>query len=163
MNADVLSVTSWTQLRRDALAADEWNLTHPDRPRRQPYITSRLKDAPGPVVAVSDWMRAVPDQVAPFVPGAWSSLGTDGFGLSDTRSALRRHFRVDAASIVVRVLEQLVSGGEMPTSALAKAIAFERGARIFRVHDVRGSAQPAQRVWHQRLTHLTSATRSAGT
>jgi pyruvate dehydrogenase E1 component len=124
VNADVWSVTSWTQLRRDALAADEWNLLHPDGPRRQPYITRRLKDAPGPVVAVSDWMRAVPDQVAPFVPGAWSSLGTDGFGLSDTRPALRRHFRVDAASIVLRVLEQLVSGGEMPTSVLAKAIAL---------------------------------------
>ena len=126
VHADVWSVTSWTQLRRDALAADEWNLTHPDGPRREAYITSRLKDAPGPVVAVSDWMRAVPDQIAPFVPGAWSSLGTDGFGLSDTRAALRRHFRVDATSIVLRVLDQLVGTGEMAASVLRKAIATYR-------------------------------------
>ncbi len=83
-------------------------MTHPDGPRREAYVASRLRDAPGPVVAVSDWMRAVPDQIAPFVPGTWSSLGTDGFGLSDTRRALRQHFGVDASSIVLRVLEQLV-------------------------------------------------------
>ena len=84
----------------------------PAEPRRIPYVTSRLTDEPGPVVAVSDWMRAVPDQIAPFVPGTWSSLGTDGFGLSDTRGALRRHFGVDAPSIVLRVLEQLVERRE---------------------------------------------------
>ena len=86
INADVWSVTSWTQLRREALAIDEWNHRHPDEPQRTPYVTARLRGQRGPVVAVSDWMRAVPDQIAPFVPGDWSSLGTDGFGLSDTRS-----------------------------------------------------------------------------
>ena len=121
VRADVWSVTSWTQLRRDALAADEWNLLHPDHPRRTAYVTRRLQDQPGPVVAVSDWMRAVPDQIAPFVPGAWSSLGTDGFGRSDTRPALRRHFRVDAPSIVLRVLEQLVNSAELPSSVLRAA------------------------------------------
>jgi pyruvate dehydrogenase E1 component len=121
VNVDVWSVTSWTQLRRDALAADEWNLGHPDGPRREPYVSSRLHDAPGPVVAVSDWMRAVPDQIAPFVPGTWSSLGTDGFGLSGTRRALRQHFRVDTPSIVLRVLEQLVSSGALDNSVLDEA------------------------------------------
>ncbi|WP_246051114.1 pyruvate dehydrogenase (acetyl-transferring), homodimeric type [Nocardioides guangzhouensis] len=121
VNADVWSVTSWTQLRRDALAADEWNRLHPDRPPKDAYVTSRLRNAPGPVVAVSDWMRAVPDQIAPFVPGTWSSLGTDGFGLSDTRGALRQHFGVDASAIVLRVLEQLVTGDALDGSALSQA------------------------------------------
>ena len=121
VRADVWSVTSWTQLRRDGLAADEWNLLHPDQNRRTAYVTRRLQDQPGPVVAVSDWMRAVPDQIAPFVPAAWSSLGTDGFGRSDTRPALRRHFRVDAPSIVLRVLEQLVNSAELPSPVLSAA------------------------------------------
>jgi pyruvate dehydrogenase E1 component len=107
VQANVWSVTSWTELRREALAIDDWNHQHPGEPPRTPYVTARLREQPGPVVAVSDWMRAVPDQIAPFVRGDWSSLGTDGFGLSDTRPALRRHFRVDAASIVVRALERL--------------------------------------------------------
>ncbi len=121
--ADVWSVTSRTELCRDALAADEWNLLHPDRSPRIPYLTRRLREQRGPVVAVSDWMRAVPDQIAPFVPGAWSSLGTDGFGRSDTRPALRRHCHVDAPSIVVRALEQLVALGERDRSVLSRAIA----------------------------------------
>jgi pyruvate dehydrogenase E1 component len=107
VHADVWSVTSWTQLRREALEVDDWNRAHADRPAKVPYVTARLRGRPGPVVAVSDWMRAVPDQIAPYVEAAWSSLGTDGFGLSDTRSALRRHFHVDAPSIVVRVLQSL--------------------------------------------------------
>ncbi|MFF5289071.1 pyruvate dehydrogenase (acetyl-transferring), homodimeric type [Paractinoplanes globisporus] len=124
--ADVWSVTSWTELRREALAADAWNLTHPGQPRRTPYVTRRLASTPGPVTAVSDWMRAVPDQIAPFVPGQWSSLGTDGFGHSDTRRALRRHFRVDAPSIVLRVLSQLADAAEIDESAPHKAIALYR-------------------------------------
>ncbi|TNH29156.1 pyruvate dehydrogenase (acetyl-transferring), homodimeric type [Micromonospora orduensis] len=124
--ADVWSVTSWTELRREAIAADAWNLTHPDRPRRIPYVTRRLTEAPGPVTAVSDWMRAVPDQIAPFVPATWSSLGTDGFGHSDTRGALRRHFHVDAPSIVLRVLSQLADRGEIDASSPARAIELYR-------------------------------------
>ncbi|MGH3348837.1 MAG: pyruvate dehydrogenase (acetyl-transferring), homodimeric type [Nocardioides sp.] len=107
VQADVWSVTSWTELRREALATQDWNHRHADEPQRIPYITARLQDRRGPVVAVSDWMRAVPDQVAPYVPGDWSSLGTDGFGLSDTRAALRHHFDVDARSITLRVLQRL--------------------------------------------------------
>src|SRR6185312_10771966 len=90
VRADVWSVTSWTQLRREALATDQWNYLHPQKPQRTPYVTSRLEGHQGPVVAVSDWIRAVPDQIAPFVQSDWSSLGTDGFGMSDTRAALRR-------------------------------------------------------------------------
>lgn len=121
VQADVWSVTSWTQLRRDALATEKWNLAHPDRPARTAYVASRLSDAPGPVVAVSDWMRAVPDQIAPFVPGTWTSLGTDGFGHSDTRAALRRHFGIDAQSIVVRTLQQLADSGELDSSVPREA------------------------------------------
>jgi pyruvate dehydrogenase E1 component len=122
----VWSVTSWTELRREALAVDEWNLLHPDGPRRIPYLTRRLRERPGPAVAVSDWIRAVPDQIAPFVPGPWTSLGTDGIGRSDTRPTLRRHFRIDAPSIVLRALEQLVEHGERDRSVLNQAIATYR-------------------------------------
>jgi pyruvate dehydrogenase E1 component len=124
--ADAWSVTSWTELRREALAVDAWNLANPGEPRRIPYVTRRLASAPGPVTAVSDWMRAVPDQIAPFVPGPWSSLGTDGFGHSDTRGALRRHFRVDAPAIVLRVLTQLADAGEVDESAPERAIVLYR-------------------------------------
>ncbi|TCC07195.1 pyruvate dehydrogenase (acetyl-transferring), homodimeric type [Kribbella soli] len=116
VQADVWSVTSWTQLRRDALAAEEWNQSHPDQRPRLPYVTRRLADTVGPVLAVSDWMRAVPDQIAPFVRRPWTSLGTDGFGHSDTRAALRRHFGIDAQSIVVRTLQQLAECGELDDS-----------------------------------------------
>ncbi|MDN5918086.1 MAG: pyruvate dehydrogenase (acetyl-transferring), homodimeric type [Pseudonocardia sp.] len=126
VRADVWSVTSWNQLRRDALAADDWNHLHPDGPRQIPYVTRRLRERPGPVIAVSDWMRAVPDQIAPFVPGPWTSLGTDGFGRSDTRDALRRHRRVDAPSIALTALEQLVAQGERDRSVLRRARAAYR-------------------------------------
>src|SRR5581483_6059748 len=95
VSADVWSATSWTELRRDAVEAERHNLLHPDRPVRVPYVTHALSNADGPKVAVSDWMRAVPDLISRWVPGAYTSLGTDGFGMSDTRSALRRHFNVD--------------------------------------------------------------------
>ncbi len=120
--ADVWSVTSWTRLRREALDADHWNLLHPDQPPRVAYVTRRLQNQPGPVVAVSDWMRAVPDQIAPFISGTWSSLGTDGFGLSDTRATLRRHFHVDAHSITARVLQQLAATENLDGSTLRTAM-----------------------------------------
>ncbi len=119
--ADVWSATSWTELRREALAVDEWNLMHPGEEPRVPYVTQRLGQAPGPVVAVSDFMRAVQDQIAPYVPQEFSSLGTDGFGLSDTRAALRRHFKVDAQSIVIAVLTQLAQRGEVSWDIVRKA------------------------------------------
>ncbi|WP_308195425.1 pyruvate dehydrogenase (acetyl-transferring), homodimeric type [Dactylosporangium sp. AC04546] len=119
--ADVWSATSWTELRRDAIQAEEHNLLHPAEEPRVPYVTQALEGTAGPVIAVSDFMRAVPDLVARWVPNDYTSLGTDGFGLSDTRHALRRHFHVDAESIVVATLRQLARRGEVPASAPAEA------------------------------------------
>jgi pyruvate dehydrogenase complex dehydrogenase (E1) component len=106
---------------RDAVTCEQWNLLHPGDTPRVPYVTSVLADADGPVVAVSDWMRAVPDLVSRWIPGDYTSLGTDGFGMSDTRHALRRHFHVDAESIVVATLRLLAVRGEVPASAAADA------------------------------------------
>jgi pyruvate dehydrogenase E1 component len=119
--ADVWSVTSWNELRNEAVACEEHNLLHPDE-RRTPYVTQALMDRTGPVVAVSDWMRAVPDQISRWVPGDWTSLGTDGFGRSDTRAALRRHFRTDPESIVAAVLAELARRGEVDEKAPAQAV-----------------------------------------
>ncbi|WP_406001307.1 pyruvate dehydrogenase (acetyl-transferring), homodimeric type [Streptomyces sp. NBC_00829] len=116
--ADVWSATSWGELRRDALEADE-ALLRGDQ--RIPYVTRALEGAAGPVLAVSDWMRQVPDQIAQWVEQDYSSLGTDGFGLSDTRDAARRHFGVDAESITVAALAQLARRGEVPASAVKEA------------------------------------------
>jgi pyruvate dehydrogenase E1 component len=122
VSADVWSVTSWTELRRDAVEAEQWNLLHPAEEPRVPYVTRRLREAPGPVVAVSDWMRAVPDLIAPYAPNGMRSLGTDGFGLSDTRPALRRHFHVDAESIVVRTLASLAEESELDRDVVRQAV-----------------------------------------
>ncbi|HUK68159.1 MAG TPA: pyruvate dehydrogenase (acetyl-transferring), homodimeric type [Streptosporangiaceae bacterium] len=121
--ADVWSATSWTELRRDAIACEEWNLLHPDGEQRLPYLTRTLDGEPGPFVAVSDWIRAVPDQIARWVPGPYCSLGTDGFGFSDTRAAARRFFHVDAESVTLTVLTQLARRGEIKHEALAEAVA----------------------------------------
>jgi pyruvate dehydrogenase E1 component len=122
--ADVWSVTSWTELRRDALACESHNLLKPDDEPRTPYVTSALSGAPGPVVAVSDWIRAVPDQVSRWVPAqSYTSLGTDGFGFSDTRPAARRFFHVDAESITLAVLSELAKAGKVHRSLPAQAIA----------------------------------------
>jgi pyruvate dehydrogenase E1 component len=115
-------VTSWNELRRDALGCDEHALLHPDEPARTPFVTEQLMGTTGPVVAVSDWMRAVPDQISRWVPGDYSSLGTDGFGRSDTRAALRRHFHIDAESIAVAVLHELARRGDVPSDVPAKAV-----------------------------------------
>jgi pyruvate dehydrogenase E1 component len=120
--ADVWSATSWTELRRDALLCEEHNLLHPDDEARVPYLTQALGGHPGPVVAVSDWIRAVPDQIARWVPGSFTSLGTDGYGFSDTRAAARRFFHVDAESVTLAVLSQLVRTGEVKHEILAQAI-----------------------------------------
>jgi len=122
VQAAVWSVTSWGELRRDGLQCDEHNLMNPDGEQRVPYLTRRLDGAAGPFVAVSDYMRTVQDQVMPWVPGDFSSLGTDGFGLSDTRAALRRHFKVDAWSIVVKTLAELASRGEVKPETAREAI-----------------------------------------
>jgi pyruvate dehydrogenase E1 component len=119
--ASVWSVTSWNELRRDGLETDSHNLLHPSE-NKQAYVTKKLANAEGPVIAVSDFMRAVQDQIAPWVPGQFTSLGTDGFGLSDTRGALRRHFKVDAESIVVATLQQLAKLGDVKAKTVQEAI-----------------------------------------
>jgi pyruvate dehydrogenase E1 component len=128
--ADVWSVTSWTELRRDGLAADEHNFLHPQEPPQVPYLWQKLQGAEGPFVGVSDFMHAVQDQIRPFVPGEYLTLGADGFGFSDTRAAARRFFKIDGPSIVVRVLQSLARRGEVAPDAPAQAI--ER----YRLHDV---------------------------
>ncbi|MGO4955720.1 pyruvate dehydrogenase (acetyl-transferring), homodimeric type [Luteococcus sp. Sow4_B9] len=112
--ADVWSVTSWGELRRDGLACDEHNFLYPQEEKKVPYITQKLEGRPGPVVAVSDYMRAVQDQIANWVPGDFISLGADGFGFSDTRAAARRFFHIDGPSIAVRALQMLAAKGEVP-------------------------------------------------
>jgi pyruvate dehydrogenase E1 component len=124
VDADVWSVTSWNELRRDAVECEQHALVHPGEEAPVPFVTQRLAETSGPVVAVSDYMRAVPDQIARWVPGDYTSLGTDGFGFADTRGAARRFFHVDAESIVVAVLEQLARRGEIKPEAPREA--FEK-------------------------------------
>ena len=120
--ADVWSVTSWNELRRDGLAADRFNFLNPDAEQQVPYVMERLQGRPGPVIAVSDWMRAVQDQIREWVPQEFVSLGTDGWGMSDTRGALRRHFLVDGESITVQALTMLSKQGQFDRNRLREAI-----------------------------------------
>jgi pyruvate dehydrogenase E1 component len=126
VSADVWSATSWTELRRDALTCESWNMLHPGETERVPYVTTTLAGAEGPSVAVSDWIKAVPDQIARWVPGPFTSLGTDGWGFSDTRPAARRFFHVDAESIAVAVLWELARAGKVDPSVPGQAIAKYR-------------------------------------
>ena len=119
--ASVWSVTSWNELRRDGLETDSHNLLNPSSPK-QAYVSKKLAKTEGPIIAVSDFMRAVQDQIAPWVDQPFYSLGTDGFGLSDTRGALRRHFKVDAESIVVATLQQLAKQGDVKAKVVQEAI-----------------------------------------
>jgi len=128
--ADVWSVTSWNELNRNGVAIEKERLRHPERPAGTPFVTQALADAAGPVVAVSDWMRAVSEQIRPWVPGTYITLGTDGFGFSDTRPAARRYFNTDAESVVVGVLEGLARDGNIDES-----VAVEAG-RKYKIDDV---------------------------
>jgi pyruvate dehydrogenase E1 component len=119
--ADTWSVTSWNELERDAVAAEKWNLLHPSEPAKVPYVTDKLKEAEGPFVAVSDFMRAVPNQIAKWVPADFHALGTDGFGFADTRPAARRFFHVDAESVVVQALQALAERGEVKPEVVQEA------------------------------------------
>ena len=105
------AVTSWTGLRTDALEVERWNRLHPEAEPRTAKVTEALGSGPNPVVALTDYMHSVPDQVARFVDRPYSSLGTDGFGRSDARTALRSYFEVDTAHLVVAVLQQLALVG----------------------------------------------------
>ncbi|MER8047317.1 pyruvate dehydrogenase (acetyl-transferring), homodimeric type [Streptomyces sp. NPDC094032] len=118
VHADVWSVTSWTELRRDAMRADDALARGEER---TPFVTRALAGAPGPVLAVSDWMRQVPDQISQWIEQDYYSLGTDGFGLSDTREDVRRYFRVDAESIVVTALDRLARTGRIAPATVGQA------------------------------------------
>ncbi len=122
--ADVWSVTSWSELRRDGLDADQEAFLHPDQGQRVPWVTQKLQGRPGPVIAVSDYMREVQDMVAQWVPGDFASLGADGFGFSDTRAAARRYLHIDGPSIAVRTLQMLEQQGQLDPSFSVRAAAM---------------------------------------
>jgi pyruvate dehydrogenase E1 component len=131
--ADTWAVTSWTGLRTDALEAERWNRLHPDGDPRSAIVTRALGAGPDPVVAITDYVRSVPDQVSRFIERPYASLGTDGFGRSDARDALRGHFEVDAAHLAVTVLAELAKAGRLEPSVVSAALAdlgvdTERGA-----------------------------------
>jgi pyruvate dehydrogenase E1 component len=120
--SDVWSVTSYTQLRRDAQTCERWNMLHPDQTPRKSYIEKVLADVKGPIISASDNMRAVGEQLLPYMTTDYYVLGTDGMGRSETRTNLRRHFEVDAASVTIAALYRLSKQGTVPTSLVAQAI-----------------------------------------
>jgi pyruvate dehydrogenase E1 component len=120
--ADIYSVTSWNELRRDGLEAERFNLLNNDEDSKVPFVTELLKKHDGPIVAVSDWMKLVPEQLRPYLKQDFYTLGTDGWGVSDTRGALRRHFLVDAESIVIQSLISLVKNGEIKNKVVKEAL-----------------------------------------
>ncbi|MGI9257678.1 MAG: pyruvate dehydrogenase (acetyl-transferring), homodimeric type, partial [Gammaproteobacteria bacterium] len=121
--ADVWSVTSFSELRREALEVERWNDLHPESEQRKSYVTTCLDGKPGPFVAATDYMKIVPDQIRQWVPGRFSVLGTDGFGRSDGRAALRKFFEVDRHSIVVTALKALADDGMVDNRTVSEAIA----------------------------------------
>ena len=122
MAADVWSVTSYNELRREALKTERWNMLHPVEAAKVPYIQQVLGGTEGPIVAASDYMKSVQDQVSPWLGGRMVALGTDGFGRSDNRAYLRGHFEVNAASIAVAALSRLARTAKLDAKKAAKAI-----------------------------------------
>jgi pyruvate dehydrogenase E1 component len=122
VSADVWSATSYKLLRNDAIRCRRWSMLHPAEPERKSYVETLLAKEQGPFIAVSDNIRAVPEMIAPWVPGGLFALGTDGFGRSDTREALRRYFEVDAESVVIATLYQLAGRGAISREVVARAI-----------------------------------------
>jgi pyruvate dehydrogenase E1 component len=123
LQADVWSVTSYNELRRDALSIERWNRLHPAEPEKTPYIAAALQGSKGPIVAASDYMKSLPDQIAPWLSNRLVSLGTDGFGRSDNREYLRRHFEVNAESIVAAALSRLARDGKFDPAKAQQAFA----------------------------------------
>lgn len=130
VSADVWSVTSWGELRRDGLAADEHNFLNPDAEKKRAYVSQKLAGAAGPFIGVSDYMHSLTDMIRPWVPGEYATLGADGFGFSDTRPAARRYFKIDGPSIAVKVLQQLAAQSKIPADFPRQAI------EKYRLHDV---------------------------
>jgi pyruvate dehydrogenase E1 component len=122
--ADVWSVTSFTELRRDGIEVDRWNTLNPlAKKPREAYVATQLSDKRGPVIASTDYIRAFADQIRAWVPGSYRVLGTDGFGRSDSRAALRRFFEVDRHYVVVTALKSLADEGKLEREVVAEAIA----------------------------------------
>ena len=120
--ADIYSVTSYGELRNDALECERWNRLHPEAIAKIPFVTKTLGAVDGPIVAVSDYMKSLPDMISRFIPSPFMVLGTDGYGFSDTREALRRHFEIDCGHIVVATLEGLAQAGDIDPHMVTKAI-----------------------------------------
>jgi pyruvate dehydrogenase E1 component len=120
--ADVWSVTSFSELRRDGMDCDRWNMRHPKQSRRNAYVTQSLVARQGPFVAASDYMRIVADQIRPWIPGHYVVLGTDGYGRSDSRRALRDFFEVDRKNVVLAALNALQDEGSVDARIVAAAI-----------------------------------------
>jgi pyruvate dehydrogenase E1 component len=123
VKATIWSVTSFTELRRDGLAKQRWNLLHPDQTPRVSYVEECLAETRGPVIAASDYIKMLADQIRPFVPRSYTVLGTDGFGRSDQRSELRRFFEVDRHYIAFTTLKALADEGSVAISTLMDAMA----------------------------------------
>lgn len=123
LGANVWSVTSYTELRRDALAVDRWNRLHPGEPERTPYLIEALGNIDMPIVAATDYMKAIPDQISPWLPGRLTPLGTDGFGRSDNREHLRHFFEIDAVNIAAAALSRLSHWGRYDANRARQAIA----------------------------------------
>jgi pyruvate dehydrogenase E1 component len=123
VQADVWSVTSYNELRREALAVERWNRLHPSQPAKKPYILTALNGAKGPIIAATDYMKIVPDQLAPWLQDRLESLGTDGFGRSDNRQHLRRHFEVNAESIATAALARLARDNKFDVRRAQQAFA----------------------------------------
>jgi pyruvate dehydrogenase E1 component len=119
---DVWSVTSFNELRRDALEVERWNQLHPEAEPRHSYVEQCLADRPGPYIAATDYMKIVADQIQRWIPGRFVSLGTDGYGRSDARAALRNHFEVDKRYIAVTALKALADDGTLDQKTVAQAI-----------------------------------------
>ena len=122
VQADVWSVTSYSELRREALAVERWNRLHPAEAPRRPYLLEALGEAGGPIVAATDYMKIVADQVAPWLPGRLTALGADGFGRSDNRQQLRRHFEVSAEAIAAAALSALARAGAFDPERARRAM-----------------------------------------
>jgi len=123
VSADVWSVTSFSELRRDGIDCERWNTRHPESTQRKSYVAQCLSDAEGPFVAATDYMRLVPDQIREWIPGRYSVLGTDGFGRSDGRAALRQHFEVNRDNIVLAALKALADEKKIAMSVVSEALA----------------------------------------
>ena len=115
-------MTSFTELRRDGIETERWNMLHPLEPQRQAYVMQRLAEHKGPVIASTDYVRAFADQIRPWVPHRYRVLGTDGFGRSDSRRALRRFFEVDRHYVVVAALKELADAGQCEPERVQEAI-----------------------------------------